>query len=151
MIDSDDLEPIDELERCDAIFGAYHIGLYDETRAELALIFDWRLLPEPGFLDKRLSSIIGRADGRIVGFCDLASFTCAKTALDELLRNHMHDGGRLGGTPFEALVAVVTDLPKAAVVEVDLSLKAYTAYLGLGELSVPSHLRTLVIGSLERE
>ena len=38
--DADDFEPLDVNERCDAIYGAYHIGRCDETRDEIALMFD---------------------------------------------------------------------------------------------------------------
>ena len=38
--DADDFEPVDANERCDADYGAYHIGRCVETRDEVALMFD---------------------------------------------------------------------------------------------------------------
>ena len=38
--DADDYEPLDANERCEAVYGAYHIGRCDETRDEIALMFD---------------------------------------------------------------------------------------------------------------
>ena len=38
--DADDFEPLDANERCDGIYGAYHIGRCDETHDEIALMFD---------------------------------------------------------------------------------------------------------------
>ena len=40
-----DIEPMDPDERCDAVYGPYHIGLEDEKSAESALFFDPFWLP----------------------------------------------------------------------------------------------------------
>ena len=37
-----DLEPLDERERCEAAWGNYRIGRFDESRDQFALLFDPR-------------------------------------------------------------------------------------------------------------
>ena len=61
--DADDFEPLDANERCDAVYGAYHIGRCDESRDEIALMFDTHWLhpnnPTPTLIDQLLAAAAG--------------------------------------------------------------------------------------------
>lgn len=145
----EDIEPLDAGERCDKAYGNYHIGREDESRDELALFFDTRWLPEPDFLDRKLSAIINHYDGRVIAFSEYASTEHSDEQLQELLRLNI-----CAARSFDAVINVdlsvaVVELVKPTVAAVDTGLRAYTAYVGYGIISWPSIFRSVITARMD--
>lgn len=144
QLDPGDIEPWDADERFDEAYGHYHIGRDDETRDELALFFDTRLLPEPEFLDVRLWSIINRHAGRLMAFSEYACDAHSDEQLGDLWRASFRSARTPNFLPEDVLAVAVVELERSTIAAVDTALKAYSAYVGFGDISWPNHLRSII-------
>lgn len=146
--DSDDFEPCDAGERCDAAYGNYHIGREDETRDELALLFDARWLPDVGFLTDGLWAIIHRNGGRLMAFSVYTSTKHSDDRLQGLLRTKVSSARSFDVVRNAPLSVAVLELARPATFAVDNALRAYTAYVGYGNISWPSDFRSIVTAEM---
>ena len=142
LVDPNDIEPLDAYERCDAVYGAYHIGRDDESRAEVALFFDPRWLPEPDFLRLGMWSILNRHSGRLLGLseCDFTRYS--KGHCRELLQKNMVLATNLAELPTCPWAVAVVELAGPSLWPVDTALRVYTAYVGYADISWPTHFRS---------
>lgn len=140
----DDFEPLDADERCDSAFGHYHIGREDESRSEIALLFDANWLPNPTFLSDGLWSVVNRHDGRLISSGELPSESPHLEAIVELIRANVRVPRALQIQGSADVSAVIVELSRHAIPDVDKALGIYTAYLGWGDVSYPSPFRTAI-------
>lgn len=147
-IEPEDLEPLDADERLDKVYGLYHIGRDDETRDELALFFDPALTPEPDFLTRRLWMIVNAHGGRLCAFSEFSSAARSHRQLEKLADASIRYARTFDGN-FDSLCVVIVELAKPASTFLDSALRAYTAYVGYGDISWPSDFRSVITANQE--
>lgn len=150
-IKPDDFEPLDQGERRDAVFGSHHIGREDETREEIALFFDIHWLPDASFFEWQLRSLIHHNGGRVMGFSSYQSTVYSNAQLQDFLSAIVCSARQFNVGSNDPLSVVVVELTKPTIDPVHTALKAYTAYVGHGNISCPSDFRSIVTAELTYE
>lgn len=144
FIDPNDFEPLDADERCDKAYGNCHIGRDDESRYEIALFFNPVWLPNPEFFQREMWSIVYHYDGRVMALSEYASAEHSNERLQELLGANIRPAKCFAVASNVSLSVAVVELAKPAIDAVDSALRAYTAYVGYGNISSPSDFRTII-------
>lgn len=147
LVSADDIEPLDALERCDAAYGPHHIGRFDESRAELALIFDPRWISSESPLVEHQDPVwkaLRSVDGHLHGWSFLGFLSPTRERDFRFLCNHLELSRSVDVDPQTYLIAAVVDLPPDAIVPLRQALDDHPSFVGYGNLSWPSDFRTIV-------
>lgn len=144
--DADDFEPLDASERCEAAYGAYHIGRCDEGRDEIALMFDTRWLDPLDRTRALIDQLVTIAAGLDVHFEAWGHYGSPVLSDHELyaaLRDQLR-----AARPFDRVVArrlfiVWLNLSGTGTWELHRRLRRLASYVGYADLRYPNTLRTL--------
>ena len=144
--DADDFEPLDVSERCEAVYGPYHIGRCDESRDEIALMFDTRWLQpldRTRTLNEQLLTIAMGLDVKLQAWGHYVSPVSPDHELYAALRDQL-----CAARPFDRVIArrlfvVRLDAATNGTWELDRRLRLLKSYVGYADLSFPTTLRTL--------
>lgn len=144
--DADDFEPLDANERCDAVYGAYHIGRCDETRNEIALMFDMHWLHPINRTQTLIYQLLTAAAGLDVQLEAWGHYSSPNHSENELygaLLDQLCAARRVGRIVAARMFVVRVNLCGNATWELDRRLRQHPSYAGYADLSYPSALRTL--------
>ena len=143
---ADDFEPLDVSERCEAAYGPYHIGRCDESRDEIALMFDTRWhhpLDRTRTLIEELLTIAMDFDVNLQAWGRYVSPVRSDHTLYAALRDQL-----CAARPFDRVIArrlfvVRLDTATNGTWELNRRLRLLKSYVGYADLSYPTTLRTL--------
>ena len=143
---ADDFEPLDAIERCDAVYGAYHIGRCDESRDEIALMFDTHWLHPVDrtrtLIDQLLTAVAG-LDVQLEAWGHFSSPNQSDNELYAALLDQLLARRRVGRIVSARMFVVRLTLSGNATWELDRRLRQHPSYAGYADLSYPNALRTL--------
>lgn len=149
-ISADDVEPWDADERCEAACGPHHIGRFEESHAELALIFDPRGL-ETWERETQLKSVswafLRPFNGHLHG-CTVIGPTNSEERISGLLFDYLEPVRPCDFGEDTSVAIAVVDLPPDGVPGLHLTLANEPSYIGYANLSWPSDFRSIVYSDL---
>ena len=144
--DADDFEPLDANERCDAVYGAYHIGRSDETRDEIALMFDTHWLHPNNRTRTLIEHLLKAAAGldvQLEAWGPYGSPNYSDSELYAVLLGQLCARRRVGRIVSARMLIVRLHLRDNSTWDLDRRLRQHPSYVGYADLSYPSTLRTL--------
>ena len=147
--DCADFEALDPGERCWDVYGYHHIGREDESLAELALIFDTRLIDQDEYGDIVRKHLLSCLVGFNPRFTHWGVYESSKHTDDELraaFNANVWTKLSFGYGSCEDLFVIVIDVTceGGAVAAIDQRLEAYAPYIGYADISWPNALRTIL-------
>ena len=144
--DADDFEPVDANERCDADYGAYHIGRCVETRDEVALMFDTHWLHAVNGTQTLIEHLLKAAAGldvQLEAWGHYRSPNHSDSELYAVLLDQLCARRRVGRIVSARLLVVRLHLRDNSTWELDHRLRQHPSYVGYADLNYPTTLRTL--------